>query len=554
MRTPASDDRLDSWKEIAAFLKRGVRTVQRWEREEGLPVQRHHHRKLGSVFASKEDVSQWWASRAEQLDGKAGLSKRVSDKRGSARKHKLLVLPFENLSGDAEQDYFSDGLTEEMITHLARLQPQRLGVIARTTAMQYKGGQKSIREIARELEIDYILEGSVRREGQQVRITAQLIQAHDQTHLWARAYDRDLRNVLALQSEAAEEIAREIDVALAPRDRVRWARTPAVNPEAYEDYLKGRYHLNRMTPTAVGQSLQWFERALQKDPEYGLAYASLSHACSLLATAPFDAVPPRDAMPRALAAAQKALRINSTLPEAHAALGVVQHHYEWNWNAAESSFKHALALKPDYSGAHLRYAWLLLTLSRTGDALKEIQAAQRIAQEVDPHLLVVIRATRAAAFYFAREYLKAIAECHDAMELDASYFLLHYLLGRCYARKGCHAKAVSALGGKKHAWGQIPLMDMGLGLAHAVTGRKAEAAAALEQLHQLAKSRYVPATYIGILHAGLNDRAQAFEWLENAYQERADGLTLLNVEPMVDDLRSDARFQDLVHRIGIPQA
>jgi TolB-like protein/Flp pilus assembly protein TadD len=544
MAKPASDDRLDSWKEIASFLKRGVRTVQRWEAQEGLPVHRHHHRKLGSVYALRHEVSSWWESRGRTLEpGTVGPG---------AKKVKLLVLPFQNLSGDSAQDYLSDGLTEEMIAQLAQMQPERLAVIARTTAMYYKGTQRRVSEIAHELQVNYLLEGSVRRGEGKVRITAQLIRAGDETRVWSRSYDRHLSNVLTLQSEAAAEIAREIHLALTPQEQSRLKPGHQVHPEAYEHYLKGRYHVNQMTPQQVGLGIQWLESAVRNDPEFALAHAALSHAHSLLAIAPFDALPPRQAMPRAALAVQRALQLDDSLPEAHAALAVVRHHYDWNWKGAEESYRRALALNPNYAGARLRFAWLLLALGRTLEALQEIEAAQKIAQEVDPHLMVVIRTTRAAALYFSRQYDKSIAECTDALKLDANYFLLHYLLGRCYARKGQHAKATATFGGKKHVWGETPLIDMGLALAHAVAGRKAEVTAALEQLQMFSAGRYIPATYIGIVYAGLQDRDRAFEWLEKAYEERADGLTLLNVEPMVDELRGDPRFQDLVCRIGFP--
>jgi len=545
MPKPSSDDRLDSWKEIAVFLKRGVRTVQRWEAEEGLPVRRHQHRKLGSVYASRAEISAWWESRGRALEpGTAGAG---------LKKIKLLVLPFQNLSGDSAQDYLSDGLTEEMIAQLAQLQPERLAVIARTTAMHYKSTQQRVSHIADELKVNFVLEGSVRRSEGRVRITAQLIRAGDETRAWSRSYDRDLSNVLNLQSQAAAEIAREIHLVLTPQQRARLKPGHQADPEAYEHYLKGRYHVNRMTPQQVGLGIQWLESAVQKDPQFALAHAALAHAHSLLAIAPFDALPPRQAMPRAAQAVQKALQLDDSLPEAHAALAVVRHHYDWNWRGAEESYRRALQLNPNYAGARLRFAWLLLALGRTDEAMQEIKAAQRIAQEVDPHLMVVIRATRAAAFYFSRQYDEAIAECSEALKLDENYFLLHYLLGRSYARKGQNAKATATFGGKKHVWGETPLIDMGLALAHAVAGRNTEVTAALEQLQVFSAGRYIPATYIGILYAGLQDRDRAFEWLEKAYEERADGLTLLNVEPMVDELRDDPRFKDLVRRIGFPE-
>lgn len=522
--------------------------MQRWEATEGLPVRRHQHQKLGSVFALKSEVRLWWKLRSADLAPSPILS--TSRNPGEESKLRLVVLPFENLSADVSQEYLADGFTEELITQLACLNPQRLAVIARATAMHYKGARKRADRIARELKVDYLLEGSLRRERSEVRITAQLIQASDQTHRWAQTYDRDVASALILQSEVAAAIAKEIDIALSPKIQTALAVTREVNLGAHEDYLKGRYYLNRPHPESLSQSVAWFESAIVKDASFPLAYASLSHALALLAMVPFDVLPPHASMPKARVAAMRALELDPGLPEAHAALGVVRHHYDWDWKGAETEYRCALELNPEYPGARLRYAWLLLSLWRQDEALREIQHAQRTAQETDPHLLVVIRATRAAAFYFAREYDRCIRECFEAMELDPKYFLLHYLLARAHARKGAHKKAGAVL--KKIGANQdkMSLMSMATGLLCAVTGRKAQARAVVKQLHNEAARRYVPPTYIGILHAGLGDADAAFEWLERAYEERADGLTLLNVEPMVDGLRQDARFQSLIRRIG----
>jgi TolB-like protein/Flp pilus assembly protein TadD len=552
--TDPAHDRLDSWKEIAVFLNRGVRTVQRWEATEGLPVRRHQHRKLGSVFALKSEVSAWWKSRSADLDQDGPTPRATAAAQPPARKTRLLVLPFENLSADPAQDYLADGFTEEMITQLARLRPEQLAVIARATAMHYKGTRKRPDRIAHELKVDYLLEGSIRREGTGVRVTAQLIQASDQTHRWAQTYDRDLSNALALQSEVAGAIANEIHLALTPQTQAQLSVRGALDPAAYDDYLRGRYHISRPHPEAIAQSVTWFQRAIEKAPGYPLAYASLSHALALLAMVPFDVLPPHQAMPKAQAAATKALELDPSLPEAHAALAVVRHHYDWDWKGAEQEYQKALELNPDYPGARLRYAWLLLSLSRREEALAEIQRAQQTARETDPHLLVVIRATRAAAFYFAREYDHCIRECQEAMELDSTYLLLHYLLALAHARKGALAKAGAILKKIGENFDKIPLTVMGAGLVHAVAGRKPQARAVLKRLRAQATQRYIPATYIGILHAGLGDKEAAFEWLEKACEERADGLTLLSVEPMVDALRPDPRFQSLIRRIGLGPA
>ena len=559
---PPADDRLDSWKEIAAFLKRGVRTVQRWERTEALPVRRHQHAKLGSVYALKSEVAEWWDSRGTLLEAAPAPARgaAVRPRAAGDPRRRLLVLPFANLSGDAQQDYLSEGLTEEMITGLARLQPGRLSVIARSTALSYKSGAKPAEQIAAELDLDYLLEGSVRAAGGRVRVTAQLVDAREHTHVWAENYDRDLGDVLEVQADVAAAIAREVRLAIAPAERAAASAsrpTRRVDAETYQAYLMGRYLLNQMTAASLGQSLEWFGRAVARSQnsgtEHALSHAGIAQGYALLATVPFDALAAHEAMPKAAAAARRALELDPTLPEAHAALGLVLHHYEWNWAEAERAYQRALELNPDYTAALLRYAWLLLALGRAEEALERIARAQEIAEEIDPHLLVVVRATRASALYFARKFDAVIAECREALKLDARFYLLHYLLSRALARTGRRAAAVAALARTKSVWKDVPLVAAGAGLAYAIAGRRAEATRMLRRLEAQRKRRNIPATYIGIVYAGLGNYDAAFQWLERAFEERADGLTLLNAEPLGERFRADPRFVSLVRRIGLPQ-
>jgi TolB-like protein/Flp pilus assembly protein TadD len=552
------DGRLDSWKEIAAFLRRGVRTVQRWEATEGLPVHRHQHAKLGSVYAIKSEVAAWWESREAKRRGAPGSRggpaaiRPVSRPATGERRSRLLVLPFANLSGDAKQDFLSDGLTEEMINRLARLQPARLGVIARTTALSYKSGSKPADQIAAELDLDYILEGSVRASGDRIRVSAQLVDAREHTHLWAENYDRGLSDVLEVQASVTAAIAREVRLAITPDAHGTAAgRPPRVDPEAYQAFLMGRYLFNKMTAASLEQSLEWFERAVAKDSSLVLAHAGIAQAYGLLTTVPFDALPPREAMPKAAAAARKALELDPALPEAHAALGLVLHHYEWKWDEAERAYQRALELNPDYSAALLRYAWLLLARGRPADALARISRAQDIAEELDPHLLAAIRATRAAALYYARDFDAAIAECRAALALDKNDFLLHYVLGCAQLRKGAHHAGLTTFMEAKAAWRDVPLVATGVGLAQAIAGRKKHAVTILERLEAQRKQRYIPAIYIGILCAALRDYDRAFKWLDRAFEERADGLVLLNADPMVDGMRKEPRFQAFIQRLRL---
>jgi TolB-like protein len=554
MTTSNPADRLDSWKEIATFLRRDVRTVQRWEKKEALPVHRHQHDKLGSVYAFKPELSAWFNGRLQAGAG-ATTSAQTLAHPSEGPKVKLAVLPFGNLSGQKEDNYFSDGLTEEMITQLTRLEPGRLAVIARATAINYNASAESLQQLKKDLNVDYVLEGKVRRAGKRVRITAQLIDLEEHTHLWAETYERDLSDILTVQAEIAQAFASEINLAVTRSEQSRLVDLQAgsgrVNPVAYESYLKARYHLQGLTPASLKSSIVDFEHAIKEDARYAPAYAGLAYAYGLLAIAPFDLLPPRQAMPQAEAAAKRALELDNSLAEAHSALALVLHHYHWDWAKAESSYKQALECNPDYYVTHLWYSWLLLALGRRKEAFAEIEKAQVTAQETDPERMVTVHATRAAAYYLGREYAEAAEEFGKALQVSPDYFMLHYVLGRASSHGAdAHAESKTAAA----VAGEIPLMDTAWGLVNAVNGRKDQAEEKIRELETAGKNRYVPATYFGMLYAGLGKKKQAFTWLEKAYEERADGLTWLNVLPALDGLRSEPRFQDLLRRIGFAQS
>jgi TolB-like protein/Tfp pilus assembly protein PilF len=538
-------ERLDSWKEIAAYLRRDVRTVQRWEKKEGLPVHRHQHDKLGSIYAFRTEVTEWFNTRQQSGPSAAG------------GKIKLAVLPFENLGDSKEDDYFSDGLTEEMTTEVTRLQPDALAVIARSTAEHYESTQSSLEKMKRDLGVDYVLEGKVRRSGNRVRITARLSEIEDQTQMWAETYERDLSDVLGVQAEIAQAVAGEINLALNLSESRRLSGLKGgqvrVQPEAYDAYLRARYHLHAMTPAGLRQSVDEFRRAVELDAGYAPAHAGLATALALLAIAPFDLLPSREAMPKAEAAATKSLELDEGLAEAHAALALIHHHYHWNWKRAETEYRRAIELNPNYAAAHLWYSWLLLALSRRADALEEIEKTMRIVQDTDPHRLVAVHATRAQAYYFGREFEHAVEECEKALHLDPRHFMLHYILGRAYRRLGQGEKAIAQLKAAQKSSSEIPLVNAVLGLAYAVSGKKEQTQQVIDAFKAAADKRYIPPTYFGILYAGLGDKAQALAWLEKAYEERADLLTWLNVEPMMDDVRGDPRFMNLIKRIGLIQ-
>src|SRR5579859_5774826 len=539
-------DRLDSWKEIAVYLRRDVRTVQRWEKREGLPVYRHQHEKLGSVFAYRSELAAWFKGRQQN----AAVAQDKDD-----GKIKLAVFPFANLNAGPEEDYFSDGLTEEMTTQITRLQPGRLVVIAHDTAMHYKSRTKPFEQMKQELGVDYVLAGKVRRADQRVRVTAQLIEVEDQTQLWAETYDRDLSDILALQADIAQAISGEIHLVLHGSESKRLSALQKghgrVHPAAYEAYLKARYHLHEMMPLSIRKSIEHFEQAIEQDPKYAPAHSGLASAYALAAIAPFDMLPPRQAMPKAEEAARRSLELDDSLPEAHTALALVHHHYHWKWDEAEAGYGRAIKLNPDYAAAHLWYSWLLLVLGRNAEAVQEIDRTLAIVQETDPRRMVAVHATRAGAYYLARQYQQAVQEARKGLELNPSHFMLHYVTGRAYALMEMNAKAIAQLKPKGIPAGEIPLLDAALGLAYAVDGQREQTAKKLEALKALAKQRYVPATYFGMLYGGLGEIKKAMEWLEKAYEQRADGLIWLNVDPMLDAMRLLPQFRDLVSRIGL---
>ncbi len=518
------------------------------KKKEGLPVHRHHHDKLGSVYASRAEVNAWFTGREQ-----AGAPAEAANA-GKSDKIKIAVLPFSNLDGKRESDYFSDGLSEEMITQLTRLQPEQLAVIAWSTALNYNSTPNSLQQMRENLGVDYVLEGRVRRSGTRVRITARLSEVQDQTQLWAETYERDLKDLLTVQAEIAKAIAAEIHLVLKLSENERLSQIQTgqaqVKPEAYDAYLKGRYQLHKMTPDGISASVGDFEEAVELDAGYAPAWAGLASAYALMTIAPFDLVSPLQIMPGAEKAAKRALELDNTLPEAHTALALVDHHYRWKWAEAETHYKRAIELNPDYAAAHLWYSWMLLALGRREEAMRQIDETMRIVQETDPNRLVAVHATRAQAFYLGRQFEQAVQECAKGLQLDSKHFMLLYVMGRSYMRLGEKDKAIAQLE-KASSPGQIPLVDAALGLAYAVTGRLEEAKKIGNSFKHLLETRYIPPTYFGMLYAGLGDRERAMAWLEKALRERADGLTWLNVDPMMDDMRKDERFMELVKKIGL---
>jgi TolB-like protein/DNA-binding winged helix-turn-helix (wHTH) protein/Flp pilus assembly protein TadD len=463
-----------------------------------------------------------------------------------AGKIMLAVLPFQNLTGDLQQDFLSDGFTEEMITQLGRMHPERLGVIARTSAMQYKGGGKDAGQIAQELRVDYVLEGSVRREGNRVRISAQLIQTKDRTHLWAENYDRDMRDVLKLQSEVAQAIARQIEIKLPPAAAKRLASGRAIDPEAYQLYLQGRFFLNKRTAEALQRSVDLFQQATSIDPNYVKAYAGLADSYILLAALGIRA--PADVIPKGRAAALRAIELDEGSAEAHASMGFILSRFDWNWLEAEREFRRAAELDPGYTTAHHWYALHLSGLGRSTEAIAEIESAE----ELDP-ASPLLATDAGLVLYSARQYSRAKKECEKALSLDPGFGLAHRTLGLIDEEMGMHQEALTEFREARGALREDPWMLAEIGRSYARAGNRKQALESMRELRRLSGKRYVSPLALALLEASLDPKNdEVFVWLEKAYESRIN-LSALVVDPGFDGIRQDSRFHDLLKRAGLPE-
>jgi TolB-like protein/DNA-binding winged helix-turn-helix (wHTH) protein/Tfp pilus assembly protein PilF len=460
----------------------------------------------------------------------------------------LAVLPFENLSGDPDQDYLGDGMTEEMIMHLARLNPERLAVIARTSSMHFKGSKKTVAQIGQELAADYVLQGSLRREGGRLRISAQLIQVEDQTHVWGQNYERDVHDLLALQDDVARAIASEIRVQLTPSRPVAAGGDTgfrAVAPEVHQQYLKGRYFWNKRTEAGYVKAIEYFQEAIRINPDYAQAYAGLADAYALLGSMTNSMLPRLEAMPRARSFAEKALALDESLAEAHTSLAFVLMHFEHDWVTAEREFQRAIALNPSYVTAHHWYAYCLMAQTRESEALREI----RLAQELDP-LSLIISTDVAEMFYYAREYDAAIRQAQKTLEMDPSFALAHRVLALAYEQMGMYKESLVELHTQVRLTGRSDYALAELARGYAVTGNRAEAEKLLRELQSMNPQN--PGTSIGLafVHAALGDEDRAFFWLEKAATERM-GIILIKVQPYFDSLRGDPRLLAIERRMAL---
>ncbi len=455
----------------------------------------------------------------------------------------LAVLPLANLSGDPAQDYFADGMTEALITDLSKI--RELKVISRTSSQRYRGTSKALPEIARELNVDAIIEGSVLRSGDQVRITAQLIEAGTDRHLWADNYERHLRDVLALQRDVAQAIAGEIRARVTNQEPQRLATVRAVDPRAHEAYLRGRAEANRFSEPGLRRAIEFYEQALRIDAEYAPAHAGLASAYALLGGVLGFTSPTQD-FPRARAAAEKALQLDSTLAEAHAALATVHLKFDWRLDDAEREFRKVFELNPSLAEAHQEYGTYLEAVRRFDEAV----AARRRARELDP--LSALRAADVGyPLYYAGKHDEAIAYYRTALELDQRFFWSHVWIGQAYIEKGMYGDAIEEIQRAVRMSENNMRVLATLGYAYAVAGQRARAQQVLDELQARSKQAYVSPYFFAIIYSGLDEKAAALDWLERAAQERHPYLILLDVEPVFSGIRNEPRFGELLRRIGL---
>jgi TolB-like protein/DNA-binding winged helix-turn-helix (wHTH) protein/tetratricopeptide (TPR) repeat protein len=473
------------------------------------------------------------------------LRQRLSNRATSGpRIESLAVLPLHNLSHDPEQEYFSDGMTDELITDLAKFGGLR--VTSHTSVERYKDTRQPLPEIARELGVDAVVEGTVTRSGDRVRITAQLIDGRSDRHLWAESYERDLRDVLVLQNEVSGDIAKEIQIKVTNPEKSPLASARPVSPEAHEAYLKGRYFWNKRSEEGVRKGIDYFEQATRIDPNYAVAYAGLAESYIVLNGHRF--LPPTQAFPKVHAAALKALELDESLAEAHTSFGSYRWEYEWDKSGAEKEFRRAIELNPSYATAHAWYAEELAALGRRDQALAEIKRAR----EVDP-LSLPISVVAGWILYVERDNDQAIDQFQRTLEMDSNFAIAHLYLGRAYIQKGNLEQAIVEAQTATRLSRSHPFYMAWLGYAYARAGNRNEALRILHQLKVISGKKYVASHDVAAIYVGLGEKSKAIAWLNKGYDEHSYTVLQLGVEPEFDSLRSDPRFQDLVQRVGLSQ-
>ena len=562
--------RLDSWKEIAAYLKRDIATVRRWEKREALPVHRHHHEKLGSVSAYTSELEAWSTGRRQPLQSPAEVRRSVwrgivlpallvfvalaggvyayvwmatrTSTAGSPIAS-LAVLPFQPLGKTARDEALELGMTDALITRLENV--RQIRVRPTSAVLKYTNALPDLQAAGRELRVDAILEGKIQRAADRIRVTVHLLRVRDGVSLWADTLDEQFTNIFAVQDAISHKVAHALALTLSREETKGLTRRDTTNAQAYEHYLQGRYFLTPGVGDTLRKAAEHFEQAIKLDPNYALAYAGLADAYAAWANSTI--APSKEAYFKAKTAALKGLELDDRLAGAHAALGAVSLLYDWDWPAAEQSFQRAIALDPDDARTHRRYALGLMWLGRFDEAIREMQRARELAP-ID----LEIHANLAVILYYARRYDEAILEARKTLEMDRSFSQAYRTIARALVEKRLYDQAIDAYHHATAAGG-VQLLKAELGHAYAMSGRRGEAWKIRDELLELAKQRYVSPYDMAILHIGLGDKDQAFAWLEKSYIERERWMVTLKVAPALDPLRFDPRFADLVRRVGLWQ-
>jgi len=458
--------------------------------------------------------------------------------------HSLAVLPLESLSNDASQDYFADGMTDELISDLGQISTLR--VISRTSVMVYKRARKPLPQIARELDVDAVVEGTVLRSGDRVRITAQLIEASTDKHLWSQSYEGELRDTLTLQNKVARAIADQIRINLNPQEQAALNRVTVVNQDAYEPYLKGRYFWNKRTPDGLSKAIDYFNEAIERKPDYAEAYAGLADSYALAGDWKYGLLAPRGAYPKAKAAATKAIMLDGTLGEAHISLAFCLDNFDWDWESAGKEFTRGIELSPGYATGHEWYGWHLAALGRHGEAVAEVEKAASL----DP-LSPSIGADLAEELLVAHRFDEAIKQSRNTVILDPFFAPAHYVLGQALVQKHNYTEAIAELQKAIELSPGSTAFIANLAYAYAVSGMRDEAVKILNDLKNRSPQAFSNAPEIAMVYVGLGEKDQAMAWLEKGYAERFSPWVLMR--PCFDPLRSDPAFQDLIRRIGLPR-
>jgi TolB-like protein/DNA-binding winged helix-turn-helix (wHTH) protein/Flp pilus assembly protein TadD len=458
----------------------------------------------------------------------------------------IAVLPLKNLSDDREQDYFADGMTEALITDLGKVSALR--VISRTSVMRYKDTNKPLPEIAQELQVDALVEGTVARSGDRLRITANLVQASPERHIWAETYERNLSDVIALQNDVARTITQQIEVQLTPEEHVRLSASHPVDPEAYKLYIKGRYFWVKRNRESFDRAMGYFQQAIDRDPTYAAPYSGLAD-CYVLFGSSFDVggQAPSDVQPKAKAAALKALELDNSLADAHNSIAYVKLTYDWDWTGAEAEFKRSLALNPGYAHGHHWYAHLLLSSGRREEALAESNRAL----ELDP-VSPIINLHLGWHYLYTRQYDRALEQLAKTLELDPDYALAHWYRGLAHEQKRMYPEALREMGRAKDLLPRNLAVLCDIGHVYAVSGDKGNAEKVIAALEEESAHRYVNAYELALIYVGLGQNDQAFKSLNRAFRDHSDMLVYLKVDPRLDSIRSDSRFADLMRRVGVP--